>query len=97
MLPKSTHCHYTDRNIKYLSIYISIAAMKWLLVQQEVGQWSGEVRARARAEMHMQVHYLLTVCTSCMLDQYSTFFSVFTLNVAHCLDTDELWFMSTNP
>ena len=38
LLLKSTHCNYTDWNIKYLSIYISIAAMKWLLVQQEVTQ-----------------------------------------------------------
>ena len=37
LLPNTTHCHYTDWNIKYLSIYISIAAMKWLLVRQ----WSG--------------------------------------------------------
>jgi len=30
LLSKSTHCRYT--------IYISAVAMKWLLVQQEVGQ-----------------------------------------------------------
>ena len=36
---------------------------------------------RARAKMHMHVHYLLIVCISCMLDQYPTIFGVVTLYV----------------
>ena len=41
--------------------------------------------------MHMHVHYLLIVWTSCMLDP-----SVL-LHLLHCLDTDEPWFMLINP
>ena len=62
------------------------------------------VRARAMAKMHTYVHYLLTVCAYCMLDQYPAIFSIATLYVAHsmlayfhCLDTEELWFMLVNP
>ena len=36
------------------------------------------IRARARAKMHMYVHYLLIVC---MLDHYPTIFGVVTLYV----------------
>jgi len=39
------------------------------------------IRARARAKMHMPVHYLLIVCTSYMLDRYPTIFGVVTLYV----------------
>jgi len=35
-----------------LSIYV------WLLVWQEVGQWSGYLGFRASAKKHMYVHYL---------------------------------------
>ena len=39
------------------------------------------VRANARAKMHTYVHYLLIVCTSCMLDLNPTIFSIVTLCV----------------
>jgi len=92
LLPKSTHCHYTDWNIKYLPIYIYSCNEVFISLAGSRAM----IRARASAKKHMCAHYL--ICTSCMLDwcPFNNLQYCHTL-CTYFIDTDELWFMLIDP
>ena len=94
LLPKSTHCHYTDWNIKYLSIYISLVATKWLLVLQVVRR----VMIRTRASVK-KAHVCPLPYTMYFLHAGPISMSISQSSVSHFdfINTDELGFMLIDP
>jgi len=73
-----------------IEISISVAAMKWLLVRQEVGQWSGTGPEPGPKCTCMSITNVFPACWTTI--QPSSVLSHSTLTYFHCLDTD-LWFM----